>query len=114
MAITSEIIGKLGGGAEAVEVSAPVGSTQSVLKHIPVPTGKQILAVVIGKSNVNANASSSFGEIALGTQKAKAPTRYGIVSLAEVITESVDITFTPAGSGILQADFEGTVYTAEM
>ena len=69
MAITSEIIGKLGGRVESVPVSMSGGGrdTKYLLTRVEVPAGKQVLVAVVGKftSTQSSNGRPDFdiGEI---------------------------------------------------
>ena len=116
MAITSEIIGKLGGAdVEVVPVSmSGTGSnTKHLLTRVEVPTGKQVLVAVVGKftSTQTANYRPDFeiGEfvsLASSTTDAHA-------SASAVLTQSGDVNvITRTSNGT--STFVGTVYTAEM
>ena len=119
MAITSEIIGKLGGRVESVPVSMSGngGSSSSPVKHlltrVEVPAGKQVLVGVVGKftstqSNTNRPDFDIGGFVSYASTDTNAH-----ASASAVLTKSGDvnvITRSPIGT----STFVGTVYTAEM
>ena len=114
MAITSEIIGKLGGAD--VEV-APVSGTASegpgtttLMTTITVPAGKTWLVAVIGTVTTPATGRNGYPEIVIGNTRAAFSGVGGVSALA---TGTVEIRLRRNWS--LGSDsFTGTVYTAEM
>ena len=115
LAITSEIIGKLGGGAgvEEAPVSGEVSGSSSastLMTTITVPEGKTWLVSVIGTATA---ASPSFGrypEIAIGTTRAAFN---GMGGASALVTGTVEIRLHR--NYTLKSDsFTGTVYTVEM
>ena len=113
MAITSEIIGKLGGaGVEVIPVegaaSGPKGSSE-VLATIDVPAGETWLVAAIGQTAA-ANYSSPW--LQLGDEvSTEAPS--GTHGLATTASETVSFTIerrTTSGSD----SFTGHVYTVKL
>ena len=120
MAITSEIIGKLGGAdveSVPVSMSGNGGYTNSGVKHfltrVEVPAGKQVLVAVVGKFTATqpAGARPDFdigGFVSYASTDTNAH-----ASASAVLSQSGDvnvITRSPIGT----STFVGTVYTAEM
>ena len=115
MAITSEIIGKLGGGVESVPVSmSGNGSgTKHLLTRVEVPAGKQVLVAVAGKftSTQTSTARPDFdigGFVSYASSSTNAH-----ASASAVLTQSGDVNVITR-SGIGTSTFVGTVYTTEM
>src|SRR5699024_2196768 len=115
MAITSEIIGKLGGRVESVPVSMSGGGkdTKYLLTRVEVPAGKQVLVSVVGKFTTTqaANARPDFdigGFVSYASTNTNAH-----ASASAVLTQSGDVNVITR-SNIGTSTFVGTVYTAEM
>ena len=116
MAITSEIIGKLGGAdVEVIPVegaaSGSNGSTE-VLATIDVPAGETWLVAVIGQLAVGASGPSQLPELHLGdVQTPRVPS--GTCGLATTATET--ISFSIKRSHSYSSDsFTGHVYTVKL
>ena len=113
MAITSEIIGKLGGGMEEVPVSGTVsggsGST-TLMTTITVPAGKTWLVAVIGTATSPAVGLSGYPEIVIGNTRAAFS---GVGGASALVTGTVEIRLR-RNYAISSDSFAGTVYTAEM
>ena len=115
MAITSEIIGKLGGGADVEET--PVSGTGSggpgsttLMTTITVPDGKTWLVAVIGTATTPATGRNGYPEIVIGNTRAAFS---GAGGASALVTGTVEILLRRNWS--LGSDsFTGTVYTAEM
>ena len=114
MAITSEIIGKLGGGGvETIPVAISVGGngTREIFRHIEATAEKPKLISVTGVGNYSASDSRrpviEIGGTEWPTQRGSTP-----YSAVQVITEPSDIVFIGQGTG--DGTFTGTVYVAEM
>ena len=116
MAITSEIIGKLGGAdVESVPVSMSGNGTgtKHLLTRVEVPAGKQVLVAVVGTFTTTqpGNGRPDFdigGFVSYASTSTNAH-----ASASAVLTQSGDvnvITRTAIGT----STFVGTVYTAEM
>ena len=113
MAITSEIIGKLGGGVEEVPVSGTVSGgsgTTTLMTTINVPAGKTWLVSVIGTVTTPATGLNGYPEIVIGNTRAAFSGAGGASALA---TGTVGIRLRRNYS-ISSDSFAGTVYTAEM
>ena len=113
MAITSEIIGKLGGGVEEAPVSGTVsggsGAT-TLMTTITVPAGKTWLVAVIGTATSPATGRNGYPEIVIGNTRAAFS---GVGGVSALVTGTVEIRLRRNWS--LGSDsFTGTVYTAEM
>ena len=115
MAITSEIIGKLGGRVEEAAVEGREITSSNVVVHtVEVPPGKQVLVSFIGRFSKVPNLASSWPVLRLGTSESTTGSTSRDVAISAILTESGNLTIT-AGSGTLSATLTGgTVYTAEM
>ena len=116
MAITSEIIGRLGGaGMEVIPVegkaSGASGSSE-VLATIDVPAGETWLVAAIGQTTVGASGPSQLPELHLGDVKiSRAPS--GTHGLATTATGT--ISFSIKRSYSYGSDtFAGHVYTVKL
>ena len=115
MAITTEIIGKLGGGAEMEEtpvsgtVSGGSGAT-TLMTTITVPAGKTWLVAVIGTVTPQATTRNGYPEIVIGNTRV---TFSGVGGASALVTGTVEIRLHRNYS-IGSDSFAGTVYTAEM
>ena len=114
MAITSEIIGKLGGGGvETIPVAISVSGngTREIFRHIEATAEKPKLISVTGVGTYPASSTKrpviEIGGTEWPTQSGDTP-----YSAVQVITEPSDIVFIGQGSG--SGTFTGTVYVAEM
>ena len=115
MAITSEIIGKLGGRVEEATVAGREITSSNVVVHtVEVPAGKQVMVSFIGRFSKTSTNASSWPVLRLGTSESTTGSTSRDVAISAILTESGNLTIT-AGSGILSATLSGgTVYTAEM
>ena len=116
MAITSEIIGKLGGGVEEVPVSGTVSGgsgTTTLMTTITVPEGKTWLVSVIGQKTAGSSFDTSQPELHLGD--IKMPTKASYETCAIATTASGTISFRIKRNNSSGADsFTGHVYTVKM
>ena len=116
MAITSEIIGKLGGAdVEVIPVegvaSGPSGSSE-VLATIDVPAGETWLVATIGQTTTGGAGPSQLPELHLGDVKtSRAPS--GTHGLATVATETISFSIKRS-YGYGSDTFTGHVYTVKM
>src|SRR5699024_6303363 len=116
MAITSELIGKLGGAdVESVPVSMSGNGTNKkyLLTRVEVPAGKQMLVAVIGKFTTTQTVTGRPDFDIGGFVSYASTDKNAHASAAAVLTESGDvnvITRTAYGT----STFVGTVYTTEM
>ena len=115
MAITSEIIGKLGGRVEEATVAGREITSSNVVVHtVEVPPGKQVLVSFIGRFSKVANSTAAWPVLRLGTSESTTGSTSRDVAISAILTESGNLTIS-AGSGVLSATLSGgTVYTAEM
>ena len=114
MAITSEIIGKLGGAdVETIPVAISVRGqgTREIFRHVEATAEKPKLISVTGVGSYGASDSRrpviEIGGTEWPTQSGNTP-----YSAVQVITEPSDIVFISQGTG--SGSFTGTVYVAEM
>ena len=117
MAITSEIIGKLGGGAdlESYPVSVPENRPDTLLRAVTVPAGKQYLVAAEGYCPTEASSNSYKPTLYVGAAKSKPAVRYGLFGVVAIVQQDVEVRFEPASSsGINNSSFEGTVYVLEL
>ena len=115
MAITSEIIGKLGGGVEEATVSGrEITSSNTVVYTVEVPAGKQVMVSFIGRFSKAPSSAASWPVLRLGTSEVTTGSTSRDVAISAILTESGNLTIS-GGSGALSATLTGgTVYTAEM
>ena len=115
MAITSEIIGKLGGRVESVPVSmsGSGNGTKYLLTRVEVPAGKQVLVGVVGKFT-STQTESARPDFDIGGFVSYASTDVNAhASASAVLTKSGDVNVITK-STLGTSTFVGTVYTAEM
>ena len=114
MAITSEIIGKLGGADVEVTpvegtVSGPSGSSVA-LATIGIPAGEQWLVAAVGTMTNDSSSQSNWAQIEIGGAKSALN---GLGGFAGVATGAVSIRMVrnrATGSD----SFTGHVYTVKM
>ena len=116
MAITSEIIGKLG-GAEVESVPVSMSGNGKDKKHlltrVEVPAGKQVLVAVAGKFT-STQTQSARPDFDIGGFVSYASTDVNAhASASAVLTQSGDVNVITK-STLGTSTFVGTVYTAEM
>ena len=116
MAITSEIIGKLGGAdVESYPVSVPENQPDTLLRAVTVPAGKRYLVAAEGhcpKMNGSANYKPT---LYIGTVKSMPVGKDSQFSVMAIVENSVEVRFdTYSTSPTLNASFEGTVYVLEL
>ena len=116
MAITSEIIGKLGGADVEVipvegEASGGSGSSE-VLATIDVPAGETWLVAAIGQVTPGATATTSRPRLYLGDE-ASTVASSGTHGLATTATEPISFTIERRGASGTDT-FAGHVYTVKM
>ena len=110
MAITSEIIGKLGGAdVESWEVSVQVPNGKTgVIDTVNIASGETKLLVLLGEfSRPITNIDSSYIQIG-GGEKMSPYSGSKIMSAAQVITSTADIILN--NSSLNTQNFSGTVY----
>ena len=117
MAITSELIGKLGGGAD-VEVtpvegtaSGPWGS-EEVLHTVEVPEGETWLVALYGTLGSDSEGSKS-AELIIGTTKLPPRAPNGITGLAHVGAGTINASLRRNTSTGYDS-FTGTLYAVKL
>ena len=117
MAITSEIIGKLGGAeVDSFPVSGTAsgtGGSAEILATIEVPAGETWLIAAIGEMSAAATAASSQPALELGSEwseKYRSSSRMGVASVA---TGSVPLRLV-RNTGTGSDNFTGHVYTVKL
>ena len=112
MAITSEIIGKLGGaGVEATPVSGTASNNDTpTLANIDIPAGETWLVSVVGTMTNNSSAKSNWAQIEMGDAKSVFD---GPGGFADVATGAVSIRLV-RNRTIGSDSFTGHVYTVKM
>ena len=117
MAITSEIIGKLGGGAE-VEVTPVEGTasgnwgSEEVLHTVEVPEGETWLVALHGNLQSASEGSKSAGLI-IGTTELPPRAPNGITGLAHVGAGTIDVKLRRNNSSDSDS-FTGHVYAVKI
>jgi len=115
MAITSELLGKLGGAdVEVIPVSSPYGGG-TTLCSLDLDSNKTYLVGVSGVSSRNVNSmyppQVTIGDTLLGYGKER-NIRWGI---AGVVSGPVDVVFnTYKDSATYHTDYEGEVFVVEV
>ena len=113
MAITSELIGKLGGAdVESSEISSEGAKGITNIRTVTVPSGATILVVLIGEFEISVPSHEdtyiSIGGVKLGKPAIKA--KY--LSVAKVLTSTEDIELR---NDYYEANpFTGTLYLIEL
>lgn len=114
MAITSELLGKIGGGIEVipVELSMPIGGSRTfTLTHIEVPPGKRLLVSIQGNLTKNI---SGYGEFRIGGGQTPFSTDSpGYAISGSLIAEESDDLVVYRSNQYSNSDFSGKVYIAE-
>ena len=117
MAITSEIIGKLGGAdVEVVPVSGSASGragSEVVLHTVEVPEGESWLIAAIGDMSGYSNTAGGAPSLALGDIKTNLFNTQNRITVAGVHTESVDVKIVRQYNGGTDS-FTGHVYTVKM
>ena len=117
MAITSEIIGKLGGGAgveEATVEGREIASWNTVVHTVEVPPGKSLLVGFVCRFSKIASTSGNWPEMKIGNTAVKCERTYTDAGISAVITETSDIIISAGTSSASAMLTGGTVYTVKM
>ena len=117
MAITSEIIGKLGGGAgveEATVEGREIKSSNTVVYTVEVPPGKSLLVGFVCRFSKISSLSTSWPVIKVGNVAAVGGSTSTDFGISAVITETSNVTISAGASSAAATLTGGTVYTAEM
>ena len=115
MAITSEIIGKLGGGAGVEVVPASVPSlggsgSKQVMHTVNIPPGETWLVAVVGTGTAGSSIAADMPRINIGGKRT--PQYTGYFASAAVMTKSGDVIFE--SNTFTASSFTGHVYTVKM
>ena len=112
MAITSEIIGKLGGGGAEVEpVSGTAsGSSSAVMTTITAPPGETLLVAVVGTITAANGSQLYIPTLSIGNAKASFS---GVGGVSAIVTGTAQIVLKRNNS-VGTDKFTGTVYTVKM
>ncbi len=116
MAITSEIIGKLGGAeVESVEVAGATTAGSNITLHtVEVAEGEEVLAVFIGRFSKLPSLPANNATLSIGGSTSTASVTNRDVAVAAVIAETSNVVLygvTGVNSSTLTG---GTVYTVKM
>ena len=116
MAITSEIIGKLGGAeVESVEVSGRVTNGSNITLHtVEVADGEEVLAVFIGRFSKLPSLATAMATLRLGDSTSMASVTNRDTSVAAVITETSNVVLNGSAGVNTSTLTGGTVYTVKM
>lgn len=116
MAITTEIIGKFGGGGvESVEVSGREITTSNTIIHtVEVPPEKQVLVSFIGRFSKIPNLSSAWPVLKLGTTETTTGSTSRDVAISAVLTQNGNLTVSASGGTLSATLSSGTVYITEL
>ena len=116
MAITSEIIGKLGGAdLESYPVSVSEGQPDTLLRSVTVPAGKRYLVAAEGYCPKMPASASYKQTLYIGSVQSQPVRKDGQFSVMAIVESSVEVRFdTGSNSGANNSSFEGTVYVLEL
>ena len=116
MAITSEIIGKLGGAdVESVEVAGTVTNGSNINLHtVEVTDGEEVLAVFIGRFSKLPSLANNNATLSLGGSTSTASVTNRDTTVAAVITETSNLVLNGATGVNASTLTGGTVYTVKM
>ena len=111
MAVTSEIIGKLGGGGVEVEpVSGTASGPSAVMTTITAPPGETLLVAVVGTITAANSSQLYIPELSIGNAKASFS---GVGGVSAIVTGTAQIVLKRNNS-VGTDKFTGTVYTVKM
>lgn len=112
MAITSEIIGTLGGKVEEIPVSASVSGSgnNETLHTLNIPAGETWLVAVVGEGTAGSTSGSSMTRIAIDDKRV--PQSRGYFASSAVVSQSGDVVLESNSYGT--SSFTGHVYTVKM
>ena len=116
MAITSEIIGKLGGAeVESVEIAGTDTNGSNIALHtVEVADGEEVLVVFIGQFSKLPALANNNATLSLGDSIVRVTTTSRDSAVAAVITETSDVVLTGAAGVNASTLTGGTVYTVKM
>ena len=116
MAITSEIIGKLGGAdVEAIPVEGvnSGGRGDKILHTVHVPDGESWLIAAIGDMSPSSTVSGAAPDLAVGDIKTNRYNTQNRMTVAGVHTGAVDVKMVKNSASGTDS-FDGHVYTVKM
>ena len=117
MAITSEIIGRLGGaGVEVIPVEGVVSGgngSSKVIATIDIPAGETWLVAAIGQTTAGSSIPSYRPDLHLGGVSRPAAGPDGTHGLATIASETVSFTIKSRNSNGADV-FTGHVYTVKL
>ena len=116
MAITSEIIGKLGGAeVESVEVAGTDTNGSNINLHtVEVADGEEVLAVFVGRFSKLPSLSNHNATLSIGGSTSTASVTNRDIAVAAVIAETSNLVLTGAAGVNASTLTGGTVYTVKM
>ena len=115
MAITSEIIGKLGGRVEVIPVSATNsgGRGDTILHTVNVPDGESWLIAAIGDMSPSSTVSGAAPDLAIGDIKTSRYATQNRMTVAGVHTGAVDVKMVKNSASGTDS-FTGHLYTVKL
>ena len=116
MAITSEVIGKLGGAdVETVEIAGATTTGSDLTIHtVEVTDGEEVLAVFIGRLSKLPSLVNHYPTLSLGGSTSMVNTTSRDATVAAVITETSNVVLH-GSSGVNASTLAGgTIYTVKM
>ena len=115
MAITSEIIGKLGGAdVEAIPVSGTLSSKGDTILHtVHVPDGESWLIAIIGDMSPASTGTASAPDLMIGDIKTNRYNTQDRMTVAGVHDGTVDVKMVKNSASGTDS-FTGHVYTVKM
>ena len=116
MAITSEIIGKLGGAeVESVEVAGTDTNGSNITLHtVEVADGEEVLAVFVGRFSKLPPLSNNNATLSIGDSIARVTTTSRDSAVAAVIAETSNVVLHGAPGVNVSTLAGGTVYTVKL
>ena len=116
MAITSEIIGKLGGAeVESVEVDGATTTGSNITLHtVEVADGEEVLAVFIGRFSKLPNTTNAKATLSIGGSIVRADETDQDTAVAAVLTKTSNLVLYGATSVNVSTLTGGTVYTVKL
>ena len=118
MAITSEIIGKLGGGAGVEEATVEgtasgAWGSEEVLHTVEVPAGETWLVALYGNLQSFSSGGTSSAQLAIGTTILPPRAPDGIIGLAHVGAGTINVKLRRNNSSGHDS-FTGTLYAVKL
>ena len=117
MAITSELLGKLGGAdVEVIPVEASNSGNRGseiILHTVEVPDGESWLIMVIGDMSSSSTSLNGAPDLMLGSIKTNRYSTQNRMTVAGIHTEPVEVKMVKNVAGGTDS-FTGHVYTVEM